>query len=58
MDNDCRPSRWHRTDEWHRCMDKRFPVFSDYIGLQIATTVQNHISVDIAQGKVLGAFIE
>ena len=37
---------------------KRFPVFSDYIGLQIATTVQNHISVDIAQGKVLGAFIE
>ncbi|MGI9192705.1 MAG: phosphoribosyltransferase family protein [Chitinophagaceae bacterium] len=36
---------------------KRFPINSDYIGLQIATTVQDHISVDIENGKVLGAFI-
>jgi pyrimidine operon attenuation protein/uracil phosphoribosyltransferase len=37
---------------------KRFPISSNYIGLQIATTVQNHISVDIRNGKVQGAYIE
>lgn len=37
---------------------KRFPISSDYIGLQIATTVQDHISVEIKGGKVQGAYIE
>jgi pyrimidine operon attenuation protein/uracil phosphoribosyltransferase len=37
---------------------KRFPISSNYIGLQIATTIQNHISVDIRNGKVQGAYIE
>lgn len=37
---------------------KRFPVSPNYIGLQIATTVQNHISVDIRSGKIVGAYIQ
>lgn len=37
---------------------KRFPVAPNYIGLQIATTVQNHISVDIRSGKIIGAYIQ
>jgi pyrimidine operon attenuation protein/uracil phosphoribosyltransferase len=37
---------------------KRFPIASDYIGLQLSTTVQDHITVEIEKGKVLGAYIE
>jgi len=37
---------------------KQFPVATDYIGLQISTTIQNHITVEMVKGKVSGAFIE
>ena len=37
---------------------KRFPIASDYVGLQLSTTVQDHITVEIENGKVKGAYIE
>lgn len=37
---------------------KRYPIASDYIGLQLSTTVQDHITVEIENGKVVGAYIE
>lgn len=37
---------------------KRFPISSDYIGLQLSTTIENHITVEVAKGKVVGAFVE
>jgi pyrimidine operon attenuation protein/uracil phosphoribosyltransferase len=37
---------------------KQYPVASDYVGLQLSTTIQDHITVDILKGKVSGAFIE
>lgn len=38
-------------------MHKLFPVKSDYIGLTIATTLQDHIQVEVENGEVIGAFI-
>jgi pyrimidine operon attenuation protein/uracil phosphoribosyltransferase len=38
-------------------MHKQFPVKPDYVGLSIATTVQEHIEVEIENGEVAGAFI-
>lgn len=35
-----------------------FPVHPDYIGLTIATTLQEHIYVEISADKVTGAFME
>lgn len=37
---------------------KQFPVASDYAGLQLSTTAQDHITVDVSKGKISGAFIE
>jgi pyrimidine operon attenuation protein/uracil phosphoribosyltransferase len=37
---------------------KKFPIASDYIGLQLSTTLQDHITVEIEKGKVIGAYIE
>lgn len=37
---------------------KQFPVAADYIGLQLSTTIQDHITVEILKGKVSGAYIE
>ncbi len=37
---------------------KKFPISSDYVGIQISTTVQNHITVEMNKGKIVGAFIE
>jgi pyrimidine operon attenuation protein/uracil phosphoribosyltransferase len=34
---------------------KLFPVQTDYVGLSIATTLQEHIRVQTAEGKVIGA---
>lgn len=38
-------------------MHKSFPVKIDYIGLSIATTLQNHIQVEVENEEVTGAFI-
>lgn len=35
-----------------------FPVRSDYIGLSIATTLQEHIFVEVDKEKVLGAYLQ
>jgi pyrimidine operon attenuation protein/uracil phosphoribosyltransferase len=35
-----------------------FPVHPDYIGLSIATTLQDHIFVEVESGKVLGAYLK
>ncbi len=38
-------------------MHKSFPVKIDYIGLSIASTLQEHIQVEVENGQVLGAYI-
>lgn len=38
-------------------MHKNFPVKIDYIGLSIATTLQEHILVEVENNEVLGAYI-
>ncbi len=38
-------------------MHKSFPVKIDYIGLSIATTLQDHIQVDVEDGEIAGAYI-
>ena len=38
-------------------MHKSFPVNIDYIGLSIATTLQEHIQVEVENGEIAGAFI-
>lgn len=38
-------------------MHKSFPVKIDYIGLSIATTLQEHIQVEVENGEVMGAYI-
>lgn len=38
-------------------MHKSFPVKIDYIGLSIATTLQDHIQVEVEDGEVAGAYI-
>jgi len=35
-----------------------FPVHPDYVGLVIATTLQDHIYVEVSDDKVLGAYLE
>lgn len=35
-----------------------FPVHPDYVGLSIATTLQEHIYVEVSSDKVLGAYLE
>ena len=35
-----------------------FPVRPDYVGLSIATTLQEHIFVEVTNDKVLGAWLE
>ena len=35
-----------------------FPVHSDYVGLSIATTLQEHIYVEVSEDKVLGAYMK
>ncbi len=38
-------------------MHKRYPVKPDYVGLSVATTLQEHIQVEVEQGEVTGAYI-
>ncbi|MEI9810952.1 MAG: phosphoribosyltransferase family protein [Bacteroidota bacterium] len=35
-----------------------FPVHPDYVGLSIATTLQEHIYVEVSEDKVLGAYLK
>ena len=37
---------------------KTFPVKPDYVGLSVATTLQEHIYVDVEGGRVKGAWLE
>lgn len=36
---------------------KKFPIKPDYIGLSIATTIQEHISVEFTNGEITGAYL-
>jgi pyrimidine operon attenuation protein/uracil phosphoribosyltransferase len=37
---------------------KAFPIKPDYVGVSIATTLQEHIYVEVDQEKVLGAYLK
>jgi pyrimidine operon attenuation protein/uracil phosphoribosyltransferase len=37
---------------------KTFPVKPDYVGLSVATTLLEHIHVEVGEGKVKGAWLE
>lgn len=39
-------------------MHKLFPVKPDYVGLSVATTLQDHIQVEVVDGEVMGAYID
>ena len=39
-------------------MHKQFPVKPDYVGASIATTLQDHIYVEVENGEVTGAYVE
>lgn len=39
-------------------MHKLFPVNPDYVGLSVATTMQEHIQVEVKNGEVMGAYVE
>lgn len=36
---------------------KKFPVHADFVGMSISTLLQEHIHVDVKEGRVLGAYI-
>lgn len=37
---------------------KAFPVKPDYVGLSVSTTLQEHIYVEVENGRVKGAWLE
>lgn len=37
---------------------KSYPICADYVGMQLSTTVEEHIRVDIEKGSIKGAFLE
>jgi pyrimidine operon attenuation protein/uracil phosphoribosyltransferase len=39
-------------------MHKLFPVNPDYVGLSVATTMQEHIQVEVKNDEVIGAYVE
>ena len=39
-------------------MHKHFPIKIDYVGLSVATTLQEHIKVEVENGEVTGAWLE
>ncbi len=39
-------------------MHKQFPIKPDYVGVSVATTVEDYIQVEIENGEVKGAFIK
>ncbi len=38
-------------------MHKLYPIKPDYVGLSIATTLQDHILVEVENGEVTGAYV-
>jgi pyrimidine operon attenuation protein/uracil phosphoribosyltransferase len=38
-------------------MHKLFPVKPDYVGLSVATTLQEHIQVEVKDGEIEGAYV-
>jgi Pyrimidine operon attenuation protein/uracil phosphoribosyltransferase len=38
-------------------MHKLFPIKPDYVGLSVATTLQDHIQVKVKDGEVVGAYL-
>lgn len=38
-------------------MHKLFPVKPDFVGLSVATTIQDHIQVEVKDGEIEGAYI-
>lgn len=36
---------------------KTFPISADYVGLSVATTLQEHIFVEVEKGEILGAYL-
>ncbi len=36
---------------------KTYPVHPDYVGLSVATTLQEHIFVEVDGGKIIGAYL-
>ena len=39
-------------------MHKQFPIKPDYVGVSVATTVEDYIQVEIEGGEIKGAFIK
>lgn len=37
---------------------KRFPIKPDFVGLSLATTLQENIVVEIEHGEIMGAYVE
>jgi pyrimidine operon attenuation protein/uracil phosphoribosyltransferase len=36
---------------------KVFPVHVDYVGISLATTLQDHIQVEFSDGQITGAYL-
>jgi pyrimidine operon attenuation protein/uracil phosphoribosyltransferase len=39
-------------------MHKQFPIKPDFVGVSVATTVEDYIQVEIENGEVVGAFVK
>ncbi len=39
-------------------MHKLYPIKPDYVGLSLATTLQDHIQVEVVNGEIVGAYVE
>jgi pyrimidine operon attenuation protein/uracil phosphoribosyltransferase len=37
---------------------KAFPVQVDYVGMSVATTLEEHIYVEVANGEINGAYMD
>jgi pyrimidine operon attenuation protein / uracil phosphoribosyltransferase len=37
---------------------KKYPVKTDYVGLSLATTLQEHIYVDVEESVIKGAYMQ
>lgn len=37
---------------------KTFPISADYVGFSVATTIQEHIFVEVENDEVVGAYLE
>lgn len=38
-------------------MHKNFPIKTDYVGMSVATTLHDHIQVEVENGEVIGAYL-